>query len=228
MNHSFSRAAEFFGRTGVRRGGVTYFAARRVRSHCQKTFMNPQYIIILAIAFVVVWIFAAIAIWLSRYTKVGPNQVLIVSGRKVQLPDGRFIGFRIVKGGGTFVYPVIERVDVLSLEVMNIDMPRSRAQTPGGRAVEMDCIAQVKIDSADDSIVAAAEQFLNKSPADIQKIVRPVLDKHLSGVMGSSSIEEATQNPAACAARVETGAPADLVKMGLRLISFTIRNAHAI
>jgi hypothetical protein len=43
--------------------------------------------------------------------------------------------------------------------------------------------------------------------------VRPVLDKHLSGVMGSSSIKEATQNPAACAARVETGAPADLVKM---------------
>ena len=121
--------------------------------------MNPQYIIILAIAFVVVWIFAAIAIWLSRYTKVGPNQVLIVSGRKVQLPDGRFIGFRIVKGGGTFVYPVIERVDVLSLEVMTIDMPRSRAQTCGGRALEMDCIAQVKIDSADDSIVAPQNNF---------------------------------------------------------------------
>src|ERR1039457_7475944 len=110
VNHSFSRAAEFFGRTGVRRGGVTYFAARRVRSHCQKTFMNPQYLTILAIAFVVVWIFAAIAIWLSRYTKVGPNQVLIVSGRKVQLPDGRFIGFRIVKGGGTFVRSEERRV----------------------------------------------------------------------------------------------------------------------
>ena len=40
---------------------------------------------------------------LSRYVKVGPNQVLIVSGRKVQLPDGRCVGFRLVKGGGSFV-----------------------------------------------------------------------------------------------------------------------------
>jgi uncharacterized membrane protein YqiK len=79
--------------------------------------MNHQLIPILAAAAIVFVTLVFMAIALSRYVKVGPNQVLIVSGRKVQLPDGRCVGFRMVKGGGTFVFPIIERADVLSLEV---------------------------------------------------------------------------------------------------------------
>ena len=189
--------------------------------------MNSTFIVIIAMAAMMLVIFVFAAIWASRYVKVGPNQVLIVSGRKVQLPDGRFVGFRIVKGGGTLVFPVVERADVLSLEVITIEMPRSKAQTAGGRSVEADCVAQVKIIGDDDSIVAAAEHFLSKSQAEIKNIVRPVLERHLSGVLGSSSVEEATQNPAAYTAKVQTAASVDLGKMGLGMISFTIRNAHA-
>lgn len=69
--------------------------------------------------------------------------------------------------------------------------------------------------------------FLNKSQTEIKNIVRPVLEKHLSSVLGSSRIEETIQNPAACAAKVQTAAAGDLGKMGVGIISFTIRNAHA-
>ena len=197
------------------------------RPRLQTRIMNPQVLpIVAAGAFVLVTI-VMLLIVLSRYTKVGPNQVLIVSGRKIQLPDGRVIGYRIVKGGGTFVFPVIERADVLSLAVITIELPRSRAQIAGGRAVETDCAAQIKINSDDASILAAAEHFLNKSQNEIKNTVRPVLEKHLNGVLGSSNIEEAIQNPAACAARVQTSVSPDLAKMGLSVISFTIRNARA-
>jgi flotillin len=92
--------------------------------------------------------------------------------------------------------------------------------------VEADCSAQVKINSDDASIIAAAEYFLSKSQTEIKNIVRPVLEKHLSSVLGSLSVEEAIQNPAACAARVQTSISTDLGKMGLDIISFSIRNAH--
>jgi flotillin len=92
--------------------------------------------------------------------------------------------------------------------------------------MEVDCSAQVKINGDDASIAAAAELFLNKSPADIKNIVRPVIETHLGRVLGGLSLEEAVQNPAACAARVQTSAAADLGKMGLSLISFTLRNAN--
>ena len=35
-------------------------------------------------------------------------------------------GFRIVKGGGTFVIPVTEKVDRLSLELLTIDVNTNR------------------------------------------------------------------------------------------------------
>ena len=123
---------------------------------------------------------------------------------------------------------MIERADVLSLEVVTIEMERSKTQTSGGRAVEADCVAQVKINSDDVSIVAAAEHFLNKNLADIKQTVLPILEKHLPGAPGISSIEQAIQYPASCAANVERAAFADLAKMGLSMISFTIRNPRAI
>ncbi len=189
--------------------------------------MNPQSIPILAAAAVILITLVFMGIALSRYVKVGPNQVLIVSGRKVQLPDGRCVGFRMVKGGGTFVFPMIERADVLSLEVAIIELPRSRAQTADSRAVEVDGAAQVKIAGDDASLVAAAELILNKSQSEVKNIVRPILEEHLHSVLATSNLEETLQNPAACAVKVQTSAAADFGNMGLSLISFTLKNARA-
>ena len=76
----------------------------------------PPFVIWMVVAIVAVAFFF-IMIWASRYTKVGPNEVLVISGRKHRARDaeGRAItrGFRMVQGGGTFVWPVIEKVDIL-------------------------------------------------------------------------------------------------------------------
>jgi flotillin len=173
----------------------------------------------------VVFIFAAI--WANRFVKVGPNQVLIVSGRKVQRPDGTSVGYRIVKGGGTFVFPVVERADVLSLEPFAVEMPGSKAQAAGGHAVQADCSAQVKINSDDASLRAAMEHFLSKTQPEIANIVRPVLEQYFSSVLLGTSLEEASRNPAACAALVQAAAAGDLGRMGLGILGFTIRSLRA-
>ncbi len=183
-------------------------------------------IIVAVVGIVLVYIFFG-AIWASRYTKVGPNQVLIVSGRQRLLPDGTRVGFRCVKGGGTFVMPVIEKADVLSLEVFTVDMPRSRIRTADGAALEADCAAQVKIKSDDASIVAAAEHFLSKKPEEIKSVVRPVLEKHLRAALGGSNLAAMQQKVDACAEQVQSAAAAELGKMGLGFVSFTIREVRA-
>jgi flotillin len=80
--------------------------------------------------------FMFVSIWASRYTKVGPNQVLVISGRRHRIvdPDGttREVGFRIVKGGGVFVWPVYEKVDILSLELLTIDVQTPEVYTSKG------------------------------------------------------------------------------------------------
>src|SRR5512134_3869834 len=82
----------------------------------------------------VLFVFAAI--YASRYVKVGPNEVLIVSGRKRRMPDARgverIVGFRVVKGGGTFVFPVLEKAEVLSLELFFNDTATTEIYTSTG------------------------------------------------------------------------------------------------
>jgi len=168
-----------------------------------------------------------IAIWASRYVKVGPNRVLIVSGRQQQLPDGTRIGFRIVKGGGTFVFPVIEKVDVLSLEVITIEMLVPNVRSAAGELLKLDCSTQIKIKGDDVSIVAAAEHFLSKNEGAIINLVRPLLEKHMRAAFGTLSSEEIGRNPEACADRAQTASAADLAKMGLEIISFSVRHVRA-
>ena len=119
--------------------------------------------------------FMFIAIWASRYTKVGPNQVLVISGRKHRIadPDGtlRDVGFRIVKGGGVFVWPVYEKVDILSLELLTIDVQTPEVYTSKGVPVKVDGVAQIKVKGDDISIATASEQFLSKTTDEIKFVI---------------------------------------------------------
>ena len=98
-------------------------------------FMSGGIVIVASIVIVIV-LFLLLYMVFSRYTKVGPNQVLIVSGikRKMVDPDGntREVGFRVVKGGGAFVWPIFEKVDTLSLELLTIDVQTPEVYTSKG------------------------------------------------------------------------------------------------
>jgi flotillin len=184
--------------------------------------------IILAGIAIAVAIIISIAIILSRYTKVGPNEVLIISGRDHRYadPDGtvRKRGFRIVKGGGTFVYPVVEKVDVLSLELMTIDVQTPEVYTSKGVPVKVDGVAQVKVKGDDISIATAAEQFLGKSTDEIRNVATQTLEGHLRAILGTMTVEDIYQNRDAFAAKVQEVAAGDMANMGLAIVSFTIRD----
>jgi flotillin len=180
---------------------------------------------VVAVLFVF-FIFAGI--WASRYTKVGPNQVLVISGRKRKVvdPDGntREVGFRIVKGGGRFVWPVYEKVDILSLEILTIDVQTPEVYTSKGVPVKVDGVAQIKIKGDDISIATASEQFLSKSTDEIKSVAMQTLEGHLRAILGTMTVEEIYQNRDAFAQRVQEVAAGDLANMGLGIVSFTIRD----
>ncbi len=179
----------------------------------------------LALLVAVVIIFAIFA---SRYTKVGPNEVLVISGRKRRVvdPDGktREVGFRIVKGGGVFVWPVFEKVDILSLELLTIDVQTPEVYTSKGVPVKVDGVAQIKIKGDDISIATAAEQFLSKSTDEIKNVATQTLEGHLRAILGTMTVEEIYQNRDAFASRVQEVAAGDMANMGLGIVSFTIRD----
>ena len=172
--------------------------------------------------------FMMFAIWASRYTKVGPNQVLVISGRKHRMvdPDGtaREVGFRIVKGGGVFVWPVYEKVDLLSLELMTIDVQTPEVYTSKGVPVKVDGVAQIKVKGDDVSIATAGEQFLSKTTDEIKQVAMQTLEGHLRAILGTMTVEEIYQNRDAFASKVQEVAAGDMANMGLGIVSFTIRD----
>ena len=169
-----------------------------------------------------------LAIWASRYTKVGPNQVLVISGRKHRIVDADGavgeVGFRVVKGGGVFVWPVYEKVDLLSLELLTIDVQTPEVYTSKGVPVRVDGVAQIKVKGDDISIRTAAEQFLSKGTEDIKNIAMQTLEGHLRAILGTMTVEDIYQNRDAFAAKVQEVAAGDLANMGLQIVSFTIRD----
>ena len=107
----------------------------------------PWFSLIGGVVSILLVVFLFAGIWASRYTKVGPNEVLVISGRKRRMvdPDGtaRDVGYRIVKGGGVFVWPVFEKVDILKLELMTIDVQTPEVYTSKGVPVKLDGVAQI-------------------------------------------------------------------------------------
>jgi flotillin len=157
----------------------------------------------------------------NRYRKVGPNEVLVISGGR-RRKDGQ--AFRIVRGGGTFVFPVFERVDLLSMEVMTIDVVTHRVYTVQGVPITVDGVAQVSIDPSDVAIRTAAQLFLSKTEDEIRNVALQTLEGHLRAILGTLTVEEVYRDRDAFAQQVQEVSSGDMAAMGLRIISFTIRD----
>jgi flotillin len=180
--------------------------------------------VVAAVLFVV---FLFIFIWSKRYIKVGPNEVLVVSGRSKKFIDAngvaRRVGFRMVQGGGTFVWPVIERFDILSLELLTLEPRCENVYTVQGVPVTVNGVAQVKVRGEDVAISTASEQFLSKGRQEIHRIALETLEGHLRAIVGMMTVEDIYKNRDAFAQRVQDVATGDMANMGLSIVSFTIK-----
>jgi flotillin len=154
----------------------------------------------------------------SLYRKAGPNEALIVYG---------FRGPRVVKGHGTVIFPMVESARQLSLELMSFDVaPKQDLYTKQGVAVTVEAVAQIKVRSDQASILTAAEQFLTKSPDEREGLIRLVMEGHLRGIIGQLTVEQIVKEPEMVGDRMRGTCAEELNKMGLEVISFTIKEVR--
>jgi flotillin len=154
----------------------------------------------------------------SLYRKAGPHQALIVYG---------FRGTRIVKGHGTVIFPMIEACHELSLELMSFDVaPVQDLYTKQGVAVTVEAVAQIKVKSDMESIETASEQFLTKTPDQRESLIRLVMEGHLRGIIGQLTVEQIVKEPEMVADRMRSTCADDMNKMGLEVVSFTIKEVR--
>src|SRR5438309_611841 len=152
------------------------------------------------------------------YRKAGPHQALVVYGIR---------GTRIIKGRGTVIFPMLETYRELSLQLMSFDVaPQQDLYTMQGVAVTVEAVAQIKVKSDPESIQTASEQFLTKTPPEREALIRLVMEGHLRGIIGQLSVEQIVKEPEMVGDRMRATCADDMSKMGLEVISFTIKEVR--
>ena len=173
---------------------------------------------------------AIIAVYVTKYKTVGPDEALIVTGsflgsKNVHTDDsGNRI--KIIRGGGTFVFPVFQQSEPLSLLSSKLEVTTPEVYTEQGVPVMADGTAIIKIGGSISEIATAAEQFLGKSKADRENEAKEVLEGHLRSILGSMTVEEIYKNRDKFSQEVQRVATQDLAKMGLVIVSFTIKDVR--
>jgi len=154
----------------------------------------------------------------NLYRKAGPNEAIIVYGMG---------GPRVVKGHGKLVWPMVQNWRLLSLELMSFDVaPQQDLYTKQGVAVSVEAVAQIKVKSDTESVLTAAEQFLTKTPDQRENLIRLVMEGHLRGIIGQLTVEEIVKQPEMVGDRMRSTCADDMSKMGLEVISFTIKEVR--
>jgi flotillin len=182
------------------------------------TFMDPLIIIGIGVVAIVVVVFIIIQTIGRMLRKVGPNQALIVYGAG---------GTKVITGGSHFVLPLYQRAQEFPLELMSFDVaPAQDLYTSQGVAVNVEAVTQIKVRSDEESVKTAAEQFLSKRQDDRENLIRLVMEGHLRGIVGQLTVEDLVKDPENVGAKMLKTVTPDMEKMGLEVISFTIKDVR--
>ncbi len=172
--------------------------------------MNPLAIIIPIIAFVIFFL-------AFGYIKAPPDTAIIISGlaKKRRILIGR-AGFRI---------PFFERIDRLSLSVMQVDIKTSEAvPTNEFINVMVDGVANIKISSDPKLIELAAENLLGKTRQELISLITQVLEGNMREIVGSVGLKEMVQDRQGVALKIKENVEPDMARLGLEVVNFNIQN----
>jgi flotillin len=179
-----------------------------------------------AVAFLV-----ALSAAMKNWKRVPPEMAAVVYGRKFTVKDAetgqsRVRGFRIVKGGATFVVPVMEKISWLKLNVFQLDVNVERSYSKDGVPVNVEAKANVKIDGTDSALEIAAEQFGGMKEDETHDTIRETLQGHLRAIIGKLTPEEIYQDRAKFSQEVQEAAQPDLADMGFKIVTFPITDVR--
>ena len=161
-------------------------------------------------------VFLAIVIFLLGYMKAPPDTAYIISGMGKK---------RILIGRAGWRVPLIERVDKLSLRVMQVDVKTTDAvPTNEFINVSVDGVANIKVSSDPELLERAAQSLLGMKQVDLINLVTQVLEGNMREIVGSVGLKEMVQDRQGVAKKITENVVPDMEKLGIEVVNFNIQN----
>lgn len=179
---------------------------------------------------------------------IGPNKVMVVNGGPCSNSKKIIVGAR---GGCAWSWWFCSHVTKLPLNMITLYPKCSDVETKQGVALTVSGVAQVMVDTMvhiedkgsshpivdedgevisnqpqdrDVSLMRALEQFSGKTQNQVENTILQTLEGHLRAILGTLTVEQIYTEREAFSARVRATAAADLANMGLKIVSFVIRD----
>lgn len=153
---------------------------------------------------------------IAGYLKAPPDTAYIISG-----PFKK----RILIGKAGWRMPFFERVDKISLRVMQVDVKTSEAvPTNEFINVNVDGVANVKVSSNPELLKKAAESLLGMNQNELVSLVTQVLEGNMREIVGSVGLKEMVQDRQGVAKKITENVVPDMEKLGIEVVNFNIQN----
>jgi flotillin len=174
---------------------------------------NVTVFAVLALIVVALAIFAFIA---GRIKRVPPNSAMVVVGRgaggKVAEPDA---GQRVVIGGRTFIWPILQQGFLVSLEQRQIGIV---VEGVDKNFIKLAIQASVnfKVSGTAEGVRRAAQRFLSQQDS-LTQIIQQSLEGSLRSIIGNMPVQEIISNRNALSEAVVEATKLDLAEQGLQV-----------
>jgi len=157
-----------------------------------------------------------VVLFIVGYLKAPPDTAYIISGLGKK---------RILIGKAGWRIPFFERVDKLSLRVMQVDVKTSEAvPTNEFINVAVDGVANIKISSDPELLKRAAESLLGMRQPELISMVTQVLEGNMREIVGSVGLKEMVQDRQGVAKKITENVVPDMRKLGIEVVNFNIQN----
>ena len=171
---------------------------------------------VIPVLLIVIVLVLVVAYMGTRYKVAGANEALIRSGRATPLGGGE-AGLKVVRGQGIVVLPLFHKIGKLKLTARQINVNLADAVSRQGIKVAVQGVATFKIGADDESIRNAAERFLESEEAEVDSIVKNVLEGSLRSIVGTLTVEELNLDRQKFQQAVQDAAKGDLATSGLQI-----------
>ena len=157
-----------------------------------------------------------VLLFMVGYIKAPPDMVYLISGLKKEP--------RVLIGKATIRIPFLERVDKLTLELIQIDIKTNNVPTSDFINVNVDAVANVRIPNNSDLIQVAARHFLNQSPEYIAQNVQQVLEGNMREIIGQMPLIDLVNNKQLFSQKIQENAKDDINNIGLEIVNLNVQS----
>ena len=171
---------------------------------------------LLFIGIIGIVILLVIILFAASYIKCPPDMVYMISGLK-RKP-------RIIIGKATLRIPFLERVDKLTLELIQIDVKAHNVPTSDFINVDVDAVANVRIPNNEELIQVAARHFLNQNAEYIAKNVQQVLEGNMREIIGQLNLVSLVNDKQLFSQKIQENATDDIRNIGLEIVNLNVQS----